>query len=146
MEDAKDVTAIVMGLQMLENVIPLASVTVNMVLKEKHVTIVRMDTMESIANLVAVIQMVLIWAKIQNVIPILVNVNVGLASKETNVINVMKNIIGQALYVLDVVAMEEEVEMEENVILMAPVHASMIIQGKNVIPAKMDFTKEGLYV
>ena len=73
-------------------------------------------------------------------------VNVGLASKETNVINVMKNIISQTLYVLDVVAMGEEVEMEENVILMAPVHASIIIEGKNVVPAKKGFTNVDLNV
>ena len=90
---------------MLENVIPPASVTVKMVLKGKHVMIVTMDFMEIIAYHANVIQMVLIQAKIVNVIPMMVHVYVGMAMKEKNVIHVKEIIISQTLSVLDVIAM-----------------------------------------
>ena len=71
--------------------------------------------------------------------------NVGLASKETNVMNVKINIMSQTLSVLDVVAMTEEVEMEE-IVTMADVLASLNMMGTNVIPVPMDSTKVGLNV
>ena len=76
-----------------------------MVLKEKHVADVRTAFMDRIVIHVTVIQMVLIQTKIQNVVPILVIVNVGMAMKETNVIDVKEIIISQTLSVLFVVAM-----------------------------------------
>ena len=45
---------------MLETVILLASATVKIILNEKRVTVVRMDSMETIVNHVAVMKMVLI--------------------------------------------------------------------------------------
>ena len=62
MEFANHVAAIVLGLQLnlMENVILMAGVTVKIILREKHVTVVRMDSLETIANHVAVMKMVLI--------------------------------------------------------------------------------------
>ena len=59
--------------------------------------------------------------------------------------NVKINIMSQTLSVLDVVAMTEEVEMEE-IVTMADVLASLNMMGTNVIPVPMDSTKVGLNV
>ena len=121
MEFANHVAAIVLGLQMnlMKNVILMARVTVKITLREKRVTVVRMDSLETIANHVAVMKMVLIQAKIENVIAMLVIVNVGLIIKENNVINVKMDIMCQIQFVLNVVAILKEAKIIESVMAMA---------------------------
>ena len=125
MEFANHVIAKVMGLQLnlMENVILMAGVTVKIILKEEPVIVVRMDSLETIADHVAVMKMVLIQAKIENVIAMLVIVNVGLVMKENNASNVKMDIICQTQCVLIVVAILKEANMVESVIAMANVLA-----------------------
>ena len=125
MEFANHVIAKVMGLQLnlMENVILMAGVTVKIILKEEPVIVVRMDSLETIADHVAVMKMVLIQAKIENVIAMLVIVNVGLVMKVNNASNVKMDIISQTQFVLIVVAILKEANMVESVIAMANVLA-----------------------
>ena len=148
MEFANHVVAKVMGLQLnlTEIVILMAVVTVKIILKEKRVTFVRMDSMETIANHVAVMKMVLIQAKIENVIVMMVIVNVGLVMKENNASNVKMDIICQTQCVLIVIAILKEANMVESVITMANALASLDLVGKHVILALINTTKVVLVV
>ena len=148
MEFANHVAAIVLGLQLnlMENVILMAVVTVKIILREKRVTVVRMDSLETIANHVAVMKMVLIQAKIENVIVMMVIVNVGLVMKENNAINVNMDIIRQTQCVLIVVAVLKEAKMVESVISMANALASLDMMGTDVILALLNTTKVVLVV
>ena len=150
MEFANHVAAIVLGLQLnlMENVILMAVVTVKIILREKRVTVVRMDSLETIANHVAVMKMVLIQAKIENVIVMMVIVNVGLVMKENNASNVKMDIISQTQCVLIVVAVLKEAKIMERVMIsMANALASLDMKGTDVILALLiNTTKVVLFV